>query len=62
MPHTSNTTVVSGAADHMIQIHDVMQEKTVSTFSNHMKRVKRLDVAQGCPNIVWSASEDGTVM
>merc|ERR1719300_1764041 len=27
-----------------------------------MKRVKRLDVAQGCPNLVWSASEDGTVM
>ena len=62
MPHTSNATVVSGAADHLIQVHDVVQQKTVTVFDNHMKRVKRLDVAQGCPNLVWSASEDGTVM
>jgi len=62
MPHTENRTLVSGAADYQVQVHDVTQQKTVTTFSNHMKRVKRLDVAQDCPNLVWSASEDGTVM
>ena len=62
MPHTGNATLVSGAADHLVQVHDAVAGKTVSVFPNHMKRVKRLDVAQGCPNLVWSASEDGTVM
>ena len=62
MPYTSNNLVASGAADKKIKIHDVSQRKTITTFANHLNRVKRLDVAQDCPSLIWSASEDGTVM
>ena len=62
MPHTNNNLVASGAADKKVQIHDISQKKTITSFANHLNRVKRLDVAQDCPNLIWSASEDGTVM
>ena len=62
MPYTNNNLVASGAADKKVQLHDVSQKKTITSFSNHLNRVKRLDVAQDCPNLIWSASEDGTVM
>ena len=62
MPYTNNNLVASGAADKKVQLHDVSQKKTVTSFANHLNRVKRLDVAQDCPNLIWSASEDGTVM
>ena len=62
MPYTSNNLIASGAADKKIKIHDVSQGKTVSTFASHLNRVKRLDVAEDCPNLIWSASEDGTIM
>ena len=62
MPYTNNNLVASGAADKKIQVHDISQQKTITSFSNHLNRVKRLDVAQDCPNLIWSASEDGTVM
>jgi hypothetical protein len=45
-----------------IKVHDVSRQETTATFSNHMGRVKRLEVAKDCPNLLWSASEDGTVM
>ena len=62
MPYTNNNFLVSGAADKKIKLHDISQSKTVTTFANHLNRVKRLDVAQDCPSLIWSASEDGTVM
>ena len=62
MPQTNNNLVVSGAADHKIQLHDMEMLKTLQTFKKHIYRVKRLEVASNCPNILWSASEDGTIM
>ena len=62
MPYTNNNLVASGAADKKVQVHDVSQKKTITSFANHLNRVKRLDVAQDCPSLIWSASEDGTVM
>ena len=62
MPQSGNSRVVSGAADHKIQLHDMETGKTIQTFKKHIYRVKRLEVTPECPNIIWSASEDGTVM
>jgi len=62
MPQSGNSRVVSGAADHKIQLHDMETDKTIQTFKKHIYRVKRLEVTPDCPNIIWSASEDGTVM
>ena len=39
---------MSGAADHAIQFHDTVSAKTVSVFPNHMRRIKQVEVAQGC--------------
>ena len=62
MPKTNNNMVVSGAADYLIQLHDIEANKTVQSFKKHVYRVKRLEVTSSCPNLIWSASEDGTVM
>lgn len=62
MPLTDDRILASGAADNLIMVHDIETIKTIQTFANHMGRVKRLEVAQDCPNLLWSAAEDGTVM
>lgn len=62
MPCTSNNLIASGAADNHIQLHDVTSGVTTQTYANHLGRVKRMDVTQDCPHLLWSASEDGTVM
>ena len=62
MPQSGNNLVATGAADHKIQLHDMETNKTVQNFKKHIYRVKRLEVTPSCPNILWSASEDGTVM
>ncbi len=62
MPQTKNNLVVSGAADGIVQLHDVEHKRTIETFRKHIYRVKRLEVAPSCPNILWSAGEDGLVM
>jgi WD and tetratricopeptide repeat-containing protein 1 len=62
MPGTSNNLIASGAADFKIQLHDMEASKTIETYKKHLYRVKRLEVSPGCPNIIWSASEDGSVM
>ena len=44
MPYTSNNLVASDAADKKIQLHDITQEKTTTSFANHLNRVKRFYV------------------
>ena len=62
MPGTQNRIVASGAADFKIQVHDMAAGKTLESYKKHTYRVKRMEVTPACPNILWSASEDGTVM
>ena len=56
------TRIVFIKTSLQIKVHDVARQETTQTFANHVGRVKRLEVAQDCPNLLWSASEDGTVM
>ncbi|XP_071715911.1 protein ALTERED SEED GERMINATION 2 [Rutidosis leptorrhynchoides] len=71
VPETSDELVVSGAADADVRLFNLSRlggnEAEGSTlnpsalFQCHTRRVKKLAVEPGNPNVVWSASEDGTL-
>ncbi|KAH6781188.1 transducin family protein / WD-40 repeat family protein [Perilla frutescens var. hirtella] len=71
IPETSDELVVSGAADAEVRLFNLsrlrrngLEESCISpsaVFQCHSRRVKKLAVEVGNPNVVWSASEDGTL-
>ncbi|GFN97618.1 WD and tetratricopeptide repeats protein 1 [Plakobranchus ocellatus] len=62
LPHSNDSLLVTGAADHRINVHDVNQGETTHVFNYHLGRVKRIATAPNIPYIFWSAAEDGTIM
>ncbi|KAK3786734.1 hypothetical protein RRG08_000942 [Elysia crispata] len=62
LPHSNDSLLVTGAADHRISVHDVNQGETTYIFNYHLGRVKRIATAPNVPYIFWSAAEDGTIM
>lgn len=62
LPHSDDSLIVSGAADHRINVHDLNRKETTHVFSYHLGRVKRIATAPNIPYIFWSAAEDGTIM
>lgn len=67
MPQSMNGLVASAAADGRVKIH-WSERATNSTPQTslqcncHASRVKRLATAPDVPYLLWSGSEDGTVM
>ncbi|CAI9116186.1 OLC1v1017273C2 [Oldenlandia corymbosa var. corymbosa] len=71
VPETSDELVVSGAGDAEVRLFNLsrlkgrgLEENAIdpsATFQCHTRRVKKLAVEVGNPNVVWSASEDGTL-
>ncbi|CAN0838831.1 Protein ALTERED SEED GERMINATION 2 [Linum grandiflorum] len=71
VPETSDELVVSGAGDAEVRVFNLSQlsgrgpEDTgivpSALYQCHTRRVKKLAVEVGNPNVVWSASEDGTL-
>lgn len=71
VPETSDELVVSGAADAEVRLFNLSRLKgsgsedsaidPSANFRCHTRRVKKLAVEVGNPNLVWSASEDGTL-
>ncbi|KAJ4828567.1 hypothetical protein Tsubulata_029452 [Turnera subulata] len=71
VPETSDELVVSGAGDAEVRLFNLSHLSGGGTDSNaispsalyqcHTRRVKKLAVEVGNPNVVWSASEDGTL-
>lgn len=71
VPETSDELVVSGAGDSEVRLFNLsrlsgrgLEENAIAPsalFQCHSKRVKKLAVEVGNPNMVWSASEDGTL-
>ncbi|KAL8261506.1 hypothetical protein R6Q59_025555 [Mikania micrantha] len=71
VPETSDELVVSGAADAEVRLFNLSrlgrrgaEDSTIhpsALFQCHTKRIKKLAVEPGNPNLVWSASEDGTL-
>ncbi|KAL2512606.1 transducin family protein/WD-40 repeat family protein [Abeliophyllum distichum] len=71
IPETSDELVVSGAGDAEVRLFNLsrlngrgLEENVISPsalFQCHTNRVKKLAVEVGNPNVVWSASEDGTL-
>lgn len=71
VPETSDELVVSGAGDGEVRLFNLsrasgreleeMSDAPSALFQCHSRRVKKLAVEVGNPNVVWSASEDGTL-
>ncbi|KAM1180690.1 hypothetical protein ACFX13_020073 [Malus domestica] len=71
VPETSDELVVSGAGDAEVRLFNLSRlsgrgtdDNTISpsaVYQCHSRRVKKLAVEVGNPNVVWSASEDGTL-
>ncbi|XP_005097163.1 WD and tetratricopeptide repeats protein 1 [Aplysia californica] len=62
LPHSNDSLIVTGAADHRINVHDLNRKETTHVFTYHLGRVKRIATAPNIPYIFWSAAEDGTIM
>ncbi|XP_057533698.1 protein ALTERED SEED GERMINATION 2 isoform X2 [Amaranthus tricolor] len=71
MPETSDEIVASGAGDAEVRVFNLscisggrVEDTPVTPcahFQCHTRRVKKLAVEVGNPNVIWSASEDGTL-
>lgn len=61
MPRTSDTKIVTGAADCKISGIDVVTKDTVYVCNCARSRIKRIAVAPDVPDLFWSASEDGII-
>ncbi|XP_011012679.1 PREDICTED: WD and tetratricopeptide repeats protein 1 isoform X2 [Populus euphratica] len=71
VPETSDELVVAGAGDAEVRLFNLSRLSGRSPDDNsispsalyqcHTRRVKKLAVEVGNPNVVWSASEDGTL-
>ncbi|KAL5982354.1 hypothetical protein ACLOJK_016425 [Asimina triloba] len=71
IPETSDEFVVSGAGDAEVRLFNLSRlsgrrsednaTEPLALFQCHSRRVKKLAVEAGNPNVVWSASEDGTL-
>lgn len=71
IPETGDELVVSGAGDAEVRLFNLSRLSGKGSNSNaispsalyqcHTRRVKKLAVEVGNPNVVWSASEDGTL-
>lgn len=62
LPTPNDNTLVTGAADCKIQVHDLNLKETTRVFSCHAGRVKRIATAPTSPDVFWSAAEDGCIM
>ncbi|OMO57676.1 hypothetical protein COLO4_35194 [Corchorus olitorius] len=71
VPETSDELVVSGAGDAEVRLFNLSRlsgkglndcaSTPLALYQCHTRRVKKLAVEVGNPNVVWSASEDGTL-
>ncbi|KAG1334616.1 WD and tetratricopeptide repeats protein 1 [Cocos nucifera] len=71
VPKTSDELVVSGAGDAEVRLFNIsclsgksseeIALEPAALYRCHSRRVKKLAVEVGNPNVVWSASEDGTL-
>jgi WD and tetratricopeptide repeat-containing protein 1 len=62
LPNTENRTIVSGAADYAVRIHDVISGDVIGVCTCHTNRVKRCVTDPLSPSLFWSAGEDGLVI
>lgn len=58
----SEDTLVTGAADSKIRVHDITLSDTKLVCNCHYNRVKRIATAPNTPDTFWSAAEDGLIL
>jgi len=62
LPNSGNRTLVTGAADNSVRIHDTVAKDVIGICTCHTNRVKRCATDSLSPNLFWSAGEDGVVI
>lgn len=62
LPNSNDRILVTCAGDCLIRVHDIILGETTQSCGCHAGRVKRIATAPSVPYMIWSASEDGTVM
>ena len=61
LPNTGDRAIATAAADSNVRIHNVETCETMQSYNCHIGRVKRLATAPSTSQVIYSASEDGTV-
>ncbi|KAK9497265.1 hypothetical protein O3M35_004617 [Rhynocoris fuscipes] len=61
MPETNSETLVTGAGDCEVRVHNLLSKEIVKICTCHTGRVKRLATSPSILNVFWSAGEDGLV-
>ena len=61
MPETNDHTIVTGAGDYEVRVHNVICKETTRICLCHAGRVKRLATAPDQRDVFWSAAEDGII-
>ncbi|CAG0898801.1 unnamed protein product [Darwinula stevensoni] len=62
LPRSGDQTIVTGAGDCRIHVHDLGTQELTQSCSCHTARVKRLAVSPDSPYLFWSAAEDGLIL
>ncbi|KAL7669300.1 hypothetical protein ACOME3_009962 [Neoechinorhynchus agilis] len=60
MPFSDNSTILTGAADTEVQVHDI-SGSLIRRIQTHVDRVKRLATIPNTPSVFISSGEDGYV-
>lgn len=62
LPETGNSMLVTCAMDREVRLHNLeLGNGHAQIFKGHSGRVKQVETTPGCPNVFFSASEDGSV-
>nr|BAN20982.1 WD and tetratricopeptide repeat protein [Riptortus pedestris] len=61
MPESNDNTIITGAGDYELRVHNLICKETTRVCHCHGGRVKRLATSTDSPNLFWSAAEDGII-
>lgn len=61
MPESNDNTIITGAGDYEVRVHNIVCKETTRVCLCHGGRVKRLATSVDSPDIFWSAAEDGII-
>lgn len=61
LPQTSDSKIVTGAADNQVLAFDAVTKETYYVCNCAKMRIKRIATTPDSSDLFWSASEDGFI-
>lgn len=61
MPESNDNTIVTGAGDFELRVHNLICKETTRVCLCHGGRLKRIATSLESPDIFWTAAEDGRI-